>query len=53
MSGSTHPKSKYALLLGVLLGGIALTSCEASVNHKTSAPTANSVAEVPQDVGTL
>lgn len=52
MNRSTHPKSKHALLLSVLLGGIALTSCQASVN-KSSAPTANSVAEAPQDVGTL
>lgn len=53
MNRLTHPKSKHALLLTVLLGGIALTSCQASVNNKTSAPTANSVAEAPQDVGTL
>lgn len=38
MNGSTDPRHKHALLLSALLGGVVLTSCEAGMENRVSAP---------------
>ncbi len=42
MNGSTHPRHKHALLLSVFLGGVVLTSCEAGIENRVSAPQSSS-----------
>ncbi len=38
MNGSTYPRPKHALLFSALLGGVVLSSCEAGMENRVSAP---------------